>query len=44
MQKNKGFNEEYFLSSFISGLKESIKVDVRMFRPLTLSDAMFLAK
>lgn len=28
----------------MGGLKEPIKVDVRMFRPQTLSDAIFLAK
>ncbi|KAL8091683.1 hypothetical protein AgCh_034082 [Apium graveolens] len=44
VHKNKGFNEEYFMSSFISGLKESIKVVVRMFRPQSLSDAIFLVK
>lgn len=44
VHKNKGFNEEYFLSSFISGLKDSIKLSVRMFRPATLADAIYLAK
>lgn len=42
--KYKGFTEEYFVSSFISGLKEHIKTSVRMFRPQTLGDAVFLAK
>lgn len=44
IHKNKEFDEEYFLSSFISGLKESIKMAVRMFRPSTLADAVFLSK
>lgn len=42
--KNKGFNDEYFVSSFISGLKDHIKCAVKMFRPQILSDAVFLAK
>lgn len=42
--RHKGFSEEYFVSSFISGLKEHIKGSVRMFRPQTLMDAVFLAK
>ena len=42
--RNKGFTEEYFVSSFISGLKDHIKTVVRMFRPQTLVDAIFLAK
>lgn len=42
--KQKGFTEEYFVSSFISGLKDSIKGAVRMFRPQSLLDAVYLAK
>lgn len=41
--RNKGFSEEYFVSSFISGLKESIKGAVRMSRPQLLVDDVFLA-
>ena len=43
-RKNKGFSEDYFISSFISGLKDHIKTAVRMFRPQTFNDAVFLAK
>lgn len=44
MAQNRGFNEEYFVSSFVSGLKEHIKGAVKMFRPQTLSHVIFLAK
>lgn len=44
LSKNKGFNEEYFISSFISGLKDHIKGSVKMFKPQTLYDAVLLAK
>lgn len=44
VQKNKGLSEDYFISSFISGLKDHIKTAVRMFRPQTFNDAVFLAK
>lgn len=44
LSKNRGFNEEYFISSFISGLKDNIKGSVKMFRPQSLSDAVYLAK
>lgn len=40
----KNFSEEYYVSSFISGLKDHIKGSIRMFRPPTLADAVFLAK
>lgn len=43
-QKNRGFIEDYFVSSFLSGLKDNIKNSVRMFRPQTLLDTVFLAK
>lgn len=33
VSKNKGFSEEYFVSSFLSGLKDHIKGSVKMFRP-----------
>lgn len=44
LYNNRGFTEEYFVSSFLSGLKEHIKASVRLFRPQTLSDIVFLAK
>lgn len=44
VNKHKGFTEEYFISSFISGLGDHIKNDVRMFRPQPLEDVVFLAK
>lgn len=44
LHKNKGFTEEYFVSNYLSGLKDHIKTSVRMFRPRTLTDAVFLAK
>lgn len=44
LSKNRGFTEEYFISSFMSGLKDHIKNSVRMFRPQTLVDTIFLAK
>lgn len=36
--------EEYYISSFISGLKPNIKGAVKMFRPQKLADAIILAK
>lgn len=42
--RNRGFNEEYFVSSFVSGLKEHIKLAVKIFRPQSLTDVIFLAK
>lgn len=44
VHRNKGLDEDYFVSSFLSGLKEHIKASVQMFRPQTLCDAVFLAK
>ena len=41
--QNPGLSEEYFISSFTSGLKEEIKPMVKMFRPNTLSGAMEIA-
>ena len=35
--QNPNLSEEYFISSFTSGLKEEIKPMVRMLRPNTLS-------
>lgn len=42
--RNKGLTEDYFISSFISDLKDHIKTSDRMFRPQLLVDAVFLAK
>lgn len=42
--KYKGFPDDYYVSSFISGLKDHIKGTVRMFKPQSLTDAVFLAK
>ncbi|XP_074377041.1 uncharacterized protein LOC141718558 [Apium graveolens] len=42
--RNRGLNKEYFVSSFVSGLKEHIKLAVKMFRPQSHSDVIFLAK
>ncbi|GAB2288676.1 hypothetical protein Dimus_038014 [Dionaea muscipula] len=36
--------EEYFISSFVGGLKEEIKAVVKMFKPRTLSEAFHQAK
>lgn len=44
VSRNKTFSEDYYISSFLSGLKETIKATVRMFRPQTLADAIFIAK
>lgn len=42
--KHRHFTEEYYVSSFISGLKDHIKGAVKMFRPQTLTDTIYLAK
>lgn len=44
LSKNKGFNEEYFIASFNRGLKDQSEGPVKMFRPQTLCDVVFLAK
>lgn len=44
LTKKKGFTEEYYISRYISGLKDYIKNFVRMFRPQTQNDVVFLAK
>ncbi|XP_026457854.1 uncharacterized protein LOC113358474 [Papaver somniferum] len=36
--------EEYFTSSFISGLKEELRLHVQMFSPKTLSNAVYIAR
>lgn len=42
--KNMNLTEDYFVSSFISGLHDHIKGAVKMFMPQNLADAVFLAK
>jgi hypothetical protein len=44
LAKNLGLNEEFFLSSFISGLKGEIRHQVRMFKPTDLHSAIELAR
>ncbi|XP_027088658.1 uncharacterized protein [Coffea arabica] len=43
MIKNPHLDEEYFISSFISGLKDEIKTMIRMLRPTTLSQTFEMA-
>lgn len=42
--KTTGLSEEFFISCFVSGLKEEIKGGVVMFQPRTISQAMGLAR
>ncbi|KAL5710528.1 hypothetical protein ACHQM5_021078 [Ranunculus cassubicifolius] len=42
--KNPSFTDEYFVLSFLSGLKEEIRIAVQMFQPSTLNQAFYLAK
>ncbi|KAA8522988.1 hypothetical protein F0562_009411 [Nyssa sinensis] len=42
--KTNGLSEEFFVSCFVSGLKDEIKVGVQMFRPRNVSQAMGLAR
>ncbi|XP_027102590.1 uncharacterized protein [Coffea arabica] len=44
LTKNPRLDESYFVSSFISGLKEEIKPMVKMFRPQTLTKAFEVAE
>ena len=44
LAKNKHLTEQYFVDSFLSGLKDEIKITVQMFGPKTLSHAFSLAK
>lgn len=44
LSKNKVLNKEYFLSIFISGLKDHIKGSFKIFKPQILYDAILLAK
>ncbi|KAA8526085.1 hypothetical protein F0562_007815 [Nyssa sinensis] len=41
--KTNGLSEEFFVSCFVSGLKDEIKAGVQMFRPKNVSHAMGLA-
>nr|XP_027120660.1 uncharacterized protein LOC113737665 [Coffea arabica] len=41
--KNPHLSEEYFVSSFISGLKDEIKTMIKMLRPTSLSETFELA-
>lgn len=42
--KTSGLSEEFFISCFVSGLKEEIRGGVQMFRPKSISEAMGLAR
>jgi len=39
-----GLDDTFFTSCFISGLKEELKTEVKMFNPRTMMDAITLAK
>ena len=39
-----GLDDAFFTSCFISGLKEEIRLEVKMFNPKTMMDAIALAK
>lgn len=43
LTENPGLFERYFLSTFVSGLKEELRPMVRMHGPLTLTYAFELA-
>ncbi|KAL5731844.1 hypothetical protein ACHQM5_004534 [Ranunculus cassubicifolius] len=44
LQRNQGLTEQYFIDSFIGGLKEELRHVVQMFRPTSLTQAINLAK
>lgn len=44
MSVQANFTEQYFVSSFSSGLKDKIKGAVKMFNPSKMSDVVYLAK
>ncbi|XP_026378286.1 uncharacterized protein LOC113272700 [Papaver somniferum] len=44
LAKNKHLTEEYFISSFISELKDELRIAVQMFSPTTLDKAIYLAR
>lgn len=41
--KSSGLSEEFFISCFVSGLREEVRAGVQMFQPKTISQAMGLA-
>lgn len=43
-QRNRHLDEDYFVKSFISGLKEDVRVMVEMLLPNTLNQAIFMAR
>ncbi|XP_026459437.1 uncharacterized protein LOC113360105 [Papaver somniferum] len=44
LAKNPHLTEAYFTSSFISGLKDELRLHVQMFSPKSLSNAVYLAR
>ncbi|XP_026450774.1 uncharacterized protein LOC113350886 [Papaver somniferum] len=44
LAKNRHLTEEYFTSSFISGLKKELRIVVKIFSPTTLEKAIYLAR
>nr|XP_027081138.1 uncharacterized protein LOC113703854 [Coffea arabica] len=44
MMTNRNMDETYFISSFISGLKEEIKPMIKMLKPATLAEAFELSQ
>lgn len=44
LQNNRGLTEDYFVKSFLSGLKDEIRSMVMMMRPLTVNQAVHSAK
>ena len=44
MIRNRNLDETYFISSFISGLKEEIKPMIKMLKPATLAEAFELSQ
>ena len=44
LSKNKGLSEEFFVDSFLSGLKDEIRLTIKMFNPKTLNHAYSLAR
>ncbi|XP_026383573.1 uncharacterized protein LOC113279076 [Papaver somniferum] len=44
LAKNRHLTEDYFTSSFISGLNEELRIVVQMFSPVTLEKAIYLAR
>ncbi|XP_026396090.1 uncharacterized protein LOC113290721 [Papaver somniferum] len=44
LAKNKSLTEDYFIHSFVTGLKEYLRMVVQMFTPTTLQQVIFLAR